>query len=202
MNQQASNDYCTTRVAAQRLGLSPGTIQKMVEDGVLACWKTSGGHRRIPLSAIEAQLILRNNTLPAKTTEPDAISLLIAEDNLDLQILYAKSIASWGIPISVQLVGNGYDGLMMIGRHTPDVLIVDLMMPGINGFEMIHRIRANPDLKNMDIIVVTGISRDEIETRGDLPSDITLYQKPIPFDQLHGYLQAKLIQRRQQATSE
>ncbi|MEI7457548.1 MAG: response regulator [Nitrosomonadales bacterium] len=193
MNQHASRDYCTTRVASQQLGLSPGTIQKMVEDGILACWKTSGGHRRILVSSIEAQLNLRNNAMPGKAT--DTISLIIAEDNSTLQQLYSQTIHSWDMPIALQLVGNGYDGLMMIGRHTPDLLIVDLMMPGIDGFEMIHRIRANPDLKNMDIIVVTGISRDEIAQRGGLPADITLYEKPIPFDQLHGYLQAKLMQR-------
>jgi hypothetical protein len=48
----------------------------------------------------------------------------------------------------------------------------------------------------MDIIVVTGMDRDEIQKRGGLPDTVTVYQKPIPFTDLRGYLQAKLAQHR------
>ena len=125
----------------------------------------------------------------------DLLGLLIAEDNRDLQRLYLKTISGWGMPMVIQVVGSGFDGLIKIGVHAPDVLIVDLLMPGIDGFEMIKRLHDNPDLNDMDIIVVTGIGSDEIAERGGLAAAVTVYQKPIPFAELRGYLQARVAQR-------
>ena len=82
---------------------------------------------------------------------------------------------------------------MQIGQQPPDVLILDLMMPGMDGFEMIRTLRANPALAHMDIIVVTGMDPARIAERGGLPPDITLCGKPVPFHQLHGFMQAKLV---------
>jgi excisionase family DNA binding protein len=192
----AKDDYCTTREAASRLGLSLGKIQQMVEHGELKAWKTSGGHRRVSVRSVEESLRERGAAGSGWTPGPGGLELLIAEDNLDLQKLYLKTLQSWGMPLSIQVVSNGIDGLIQIGLRPPDLLIVDLMMPGIDGFEMIHRLRANRDLEEMDIIVVTGIGREMIQERGGLPDTVSVYGKPVPFHELKGYLQAKLAQRR------
>lgn len=178
------------------LGLSLGTVQQMVESGTLAAWKTSGGHRRVSVVSVKEQL-RRRVAMPAQPRAQSAeLSVLIAEDDPILQKLYRAAMDNWGLPVSVQIVGNGFEGLVQIGQQTPDVLILDLMMPGLDGFEMIRTLRTNSALYDMDIIVVSGMSVDSIEERGGLPDDITLYGKPVPFPQLHGYLQAKLAQRK------
>ena len=59
---------------------------------------------------------------------------------------------------------------------------------------MIRRLRANPDLSRMDIIVVSAIDREEVLKRG-LPSDITLFGKPIPFHEIKGFLLGRLAAR-------
>jgi len=193
-NRNIKDDYCTTREAAKLLGLSLGTVQQMVENGVLQAWKTGGGHRRIAIRSVEENLRRRGaGEAPKSGAAP--LRLLIAEDDRDLQGLYAETVASWEMPIELQTVGNGFDGLMQIGLQPPDVLIADLLMPGIDGFEMIRRLRANPALNDMDIIVVTGLSPAEVAEQAGLPPGITLYAKPIPFSQLRGYLQARLAQR-------
>jgi len=68
------------------------------------------------------------------------------------------------------------------------------MMPGMDGFEMIRRLRANNDLARMDIIVVSAIDREEILERG-LPSDITILGKPIPFHEIKGFILGRLAAR-------
>jgi len=200
-HSQEREGYCTTREAAKLLGLSLGKVQQMTEDGELQAWKTSGGHRRVSIQSVEAHLRMRGD-MSQHDGRRDGIDILIAEDNPDLQKLYQKHIAAWALPITVRTVGNGIDGLLNIGLRPPDMLIADLLMPGVDGFEMIWRLRQNPELDSMDIIVVTGMDESEIQKRGGLPETVTLYQKPVPFRELRGYLQAKVAQRRRRPPGE
>ena len=192
---KAGADYITTHQAAEMLGLSRGTVQQMVESGVLVAWKTEGGHRRVSVASVKEQIRRRAASPSLPRAQTPELSVLIAEDDVSLQKLYGMAIANWGMPVELKIVGNGFEGLVQIGQQPPDVLILDLMMPGMDGFEMIRTLRANPTLSAMDIIVVTGMSPDSVDDRGGLPSGTTLYSKPIPFHQLQGYLQAKLAQR-------
>lgn len=187
--------YCSTSQAASLLGVSLGTVQQMVEDGVLQAWKTTGGHRRILRDSIAALLARRGGAHP-RADGATEVSLLIAEDDPILQRLYRHTVSNWGLPIRVEIVDNGIDGLVSVGRSVPDVLIVDLLLPGVDGFEMVRTLRADPSLECMDIIVVSGLEDAEIDRRGGLPPDITRYPKPVPFHELRGYFQAKVAQRR------
>jgi excisionase family DNA binding protein len=184
--------YCSTTQASKLLGVSLGTVQQMVEEGVLDAWKTSGGHRRILLESLQAYLSRRGVMAAGDKAK---LSVLIAEDDVILQTLYQRTLESWGLPLQVQIVGNGIDGLLAVGRKPPDVLIADLNMPGVDGFEMVRTLRANPSLVDMDIIVVSGVEKTDIEARGGLPSDVAVYTKPIPFFELRGYFQA-LVSRK------
>jgi excisionase family DNA binding protein len=197
---KVGDEYITTRQAAEKLGLSLGTVQQMVESGTLAAWKTDGGHRRVSMASVNEHLARRSGMASLPRTRSSEFSVLIAEDDTNLQTLYRMTLASWNLPITINIVDNGYEGLVQIGLQAPAVLILDLSMPKIDGFEMIRTLRANPALSTMDIIVVTGMSPDIIEQRGGLPLGTTIFGKPIPFHQLQGYLQAKLAQHQRSMT--
>jgi len=184
--------YCSTTEASKLLGVSLGTVQQMVEEGVLDAWKTSGGHRRILLESLQAHLSRRG---AAASGEQSRLSVLIAEDDQILQKMYMHTMEGWDLPLQVQIVGNGIDGLLAVGRRPPDVLIADLNMPGVDGFEMVRTLRANHDLADMDIIVVSGMEKSDIAARGGLPADVAIYPKPIPFVELRGYFQALVCRR-------
>lgn len=190
----ADSEYLSTRQAAIRLGVSLGTVQNMVESGALEAWKTAGGHRRIPVASVETLLARRRSLTPSAQEYGSQIDILVAEDDLTLQMLYQMTFDSWNLPVKLRIVANGFDGLLQVGQRVPDILIADLMMPGMDGFEMIRRLRANTDLARMDIIVVSAIDRDEILARG-LPSDITLFGKPIPFHEIKGFILGRLAAR-------
>ncbi len=189
-------EFCTTRQAAKMLGLSMGSVQQMVENGVLAAWKTKGGHRRVSIKSVQEQLQLRNSGQPVEKSSVVArqLNVLIAEDDLMLQKLYKVTFESWKMPISLEIVGSGFHGLLKIGEKLPDILMLDLKMPGMDGFEMIRTLRTTEALQNMDIIVVTGMSMEQIENRGGLPECVTVYEKPVPFTEIRGYFQAKTAQ--------
>ena len=194
----ADTEYLSTRQAAIRLGVSLGTVQNMVENGVLEAWKTAGGHRRIPVASVEAMLAKRRNQAPSAADSNAPLELMIAEDDPTLQTLYRVTVETWNLPIRLRIVGNGFEGLVQVGQNPPDIMIVDLMMPGMDGFEMIRQLRANPDLAKMDIIVVSAIDHDEIVKKG-LPSDITVFGKPIPFHEIKGFLLGRLASRQRKS---
>ena len=188
----ADTEYLSTRQAAQRLGVSLGTVQNMVESGALEAWKTAGGHRRIPATSVE-ELLARRRT-GASTADNQTLDVLIAEDDTILQTLYRATLERWQLPLNVRIVDNGFDGLLQVGQKRPDILIADLMMPGMDGFEMIRRLRANADYAGMDILVVSAIESGEI-AKQDLPANIMVFGKPIPFHELKGFMLARLAAR-------
>lgn len=192
-NPSATQQYYSTAQTAKLLGLSLGTVQQMVEQGVLDAWKTKGGHRRILQSSINSYLAKRN--APALNSSAN-LSVLIAEDEAIQQMLYQKTLTNWALPLDIEIVSDGISGLISVGQHTPDVLIADLMLPGVDGFQMVRTLRENPSLASMDIIVISSLESAEIEAKGGLPADVTVYGKPIPFLELRGYFQAKVSQKR------
>ncbi len=187
------DQYCSTREASVMMGVSLRTAQLMVEQGVLQAWKTSGGHRRILLESVR-QYLRERGAAPSSPSEE--LSLLVAEDDAILRTAYSQMLANWNLPIRIRLADNGFEALLMIGRDPPDILITDLAMPKLDGFEMIRQLRENPDYDGMDIIAVTGLEDAEIAMRGGLPLDVTRLAKPVPFNELRGYVQARLVDRR------
>ena len=190
----ADSEFLSTRQAAQRLGVSLGTVQNMVESGVLDAWKTAGGHRRIPASSVDSLLAKRRKQITRPGDPAGQLDILIAEDDPTLQKLYQMTFDSWKLPLNLRIVADGFEGLLQVGQQMPDILIADLMMPGMDGFEMIRRLRAMPELSSMDIIVVSAIDADEIRQRG-MPGDVTIFGKPIPFHEIKGFVLGRMASR-------
>lgn len=187
----AETELCSTRDAAKMLGTSLRTIQLWVDAGLLDAWKTVGGHRRIRVDSVKK--LLQNRMVHKAIQAPrpthnhgggEVLSILVVEDDQDLLKLYRAHILSWETPIKLITSPNGFNGLIKIGESTPDILISDLNMPGMDGFEMIRALRQSHSFSELEIIVVSGLNNQEIVQHGGLPSDIRVFGKPVPFDAL------------------
>lgn len=196
----AGGGFLSTREAALMLGLSVGTVQKMVDNGALDAWTTAGGHRRIRADSARAFLAAGNQgkTVPAQDAH---LSVLIAEDDPTQCEIYATSINGWNLPLNLKIVPDGFAALIEAGRKAPDVMVIDLMMPGMNGFELIRHIRMDQLFNSTDIMVVTGLSPQEIGAEGGLPADVLVIEKPIPFEVLYGFVRARLVAKLRDRTS-
>lgn len=199
MRPPSQSAYCTTREAAQLLGISLRTAQLWVENGQLDAWKTEGGHRRISRASVQRLL---DGGLPARFTDLtvapqsiDRLKLLVVEDDNILLKLYKAMLASWKLPIDVITANNGIEGLILIGRDAPDLMITDLAMPGMDGFQLIRSLACSSLRAGMEIVVVSGLDAADIETRGGLPRDVRLFPKPAPFDQLRAIVVGLLDRR-------
>jgi excisionase family DNA binding protein len=114
----ADNEFLSTRQAALRLGVSLGTVQNMVESGVLDAWKTAGGHRRIPATSVDNLLVRRRKQANRSgANRPANSNILIAEDDAMLQKLYQMTIESWKLPINLRIVSDGFEALLLVGQQ-------------------------------------------------------------------------------------
>lgn len=193
--------FLTTREAAKVLGISTRTAQLWVEKGFLEAWKTEGGHRRISRTSVEHMLAgklpcpsPKETLTPKKYDQTGNLKILIAEDDVTLLKLYTTAINSWKLPLEIITGKNGIEALVQIGRHAPSILIIDLCMPGMDGIQLIRSMSASDWASGMDILVVTGIDRSEINALGGLPGGIRIFPKPVPFDELHSIIYEALEQ--------
>ncbi len=177
----------TTREAAKLLDISLRTAQLWVESGVLKAWKTAGGHRRILKSSVDQLLSQRVEATSTKATPSGEheYKILVVEDDPALLRLYELTISGWQPPAKVFAVSNGWEAMLVIGRDQPDLLITDLKLPGMDGFRMVRMLKADPKVTpKMDVIVVTGLDRSDIEAFGGLPEGVPVLQKPLSFTAL------------------
>jgi excisionase family DNA binding protein len=175
-----NRNFLSTREAAARLGVALSTVQAWVESGILPAWKTAGGHRRIPLDAIDT-VHNRQRAVLATAAPPRAFTVLVVEDDPVQREIYRRQFSAWRLPVEMLMAEDGFEGLLLIGRHAPDLIITDLAMPEMDGFKMIRRLKSQSAAIPGSIIVVTALTPDEIQKEGGLPNGIPVYSKPIPF---------------------
>lgn len=182
-------EFYSTREAAIKLGLSLGTVQKMVEIGTLSAWKTSGGHRRVLASSLNDYMRSRQSGL--KATPSQVLSILVLEDDDDMRNHYKDQVAEWGMDVNLHLQASGLNALLHIAKHRPDIVITDLNMANLDGFDMIRSLRSDQSFVGTDIVVVTTMSKEDIAAQGTLPKDVMVFAKPVSFATLQGYVTAK-----------
>jgi excisionase family DNA binding protein len=196
---ETGQEVCSTREAADRLGVSLRTVQLWSEAGLLRAWKTPGGHRRILMASVDELLRRRAGDISRREASGN-YQVLVVEDEPDFRHLFELHLRSWGLTIDLQSVPSGFDALLAIGASRPDLLITDLRMPGIDGFEMLRALRASGAISDLEVIVVTALTEHTINERGGLPTGVTVLFKPLRFAELRLRL-GQLLERRQHAAA-
>lgn len=202
MKSVAENDeVCTTQRAAEILGLSVSSVQQLVESGAIDAWKTRGGHRRIPMAAVLAYKRQAGGHAIAAPAAPASrqpgrgqATILVVEDNPMQRALYQKHLGGWNLPAQLVFCENGYQALLEVARRQPDIVVTDIVMDGIDGYELLNTIVNDPLLRPMHIAIVSALDESELEARGGLPPGVVCFSKPVNYDELRGYLRAGCAQ--------
>jgi excisionase family DNA binding protein len=188
----SDSDYCGTTQAAKLLGLSVGTVQSLVERQELHAWKTQGGHRRISMPSI--QEYQRKHNMPSQADEADSTQLRVLavdDDPLALEML-CNFMGSDQLPVELTTMSSGLEALIHITHIQPHVLMVDLNMPDVNGFEVLRRLRSDAQFDKMTCLAVSALTPDEIAVQGGLPEGVVLMAKPLKSQWLEGFMVALL----------
>jgi excisionase family DNA binding protein len=176
------NDYYSSIEAANILGVAVSTVQLWTNNGVLKAWSTVGGHRRIYKDSVNKLLDQQlDNAIESPIKNPktkSSTSIVIVEDNQSLQKLYEKQLQSLNYNVVVEMAADGFQGLLKIGELCPDIIISDLMMPNLDGFQLIKALKSFDKLNNCAIVAVTALKAKEVEMKGGLPTGVELITKP------------------------
>jgi excisionase family DNA binding protein len=182
-------EYYSTVEAAKLLGVSVRTVQLWVESGALDAWKTAGGHRRIVAASVDEYISKHQTTHDTKGGKKN---VLVVEDNPTVSKFYEAAINSWGLPVSVTVKNDGFEGLVEIGRKVPDLVIADVYMPGMDGLQMIRSMYKSELLTSDQIIIISGLTPESIQDRGGIPSGVDYFTKPVDVEQLKKSIMQKL----------
>ena len=188
-------DYCGTFEAARLMGLSVGTVQTMVERGELDAWKTQGGHRRISMASIERHLTRQGKSLDELRHDDGGLRILVVEDDPATMAVMKAAFDKWDLPIQVTYIPSAVKALLDIGHLRPHLLLTDLSMPGVDGFDLLRTLDENPAFTSMITVAITGLSEDEIVEKGGLPPRVVVYPKPVSLHWLNGFVTALTAER-------
>lgn len=201
-----ADEVCTTQRAAEILGVSVSSIQQLVEAGAIDAWKTRGGHRRIPMTAVLAYKGQQTSHVPqipsppvARGPQREQATILVVEDNPMQRQLYQIHLGAWHLPAHIVFCENGYQALLEIARRQPDIVLTDIVMDGIDGYELLNTIVNDPQLRPMHIAILSALNERDLDERGGLPPGVVFFAKPINYDELRGYLRACCAQFQRQA---
>lgn len=117
--------------------------------------------RTTPPGAARRNAVSKDDELPEVTRNPRRV--LIVEDNIDAVRSMAFLLRDMGHHVEYAI--NGYAGLEIARRFNPELVFLDLGLPGMDGFELCKRMKREPALKNARIIAVTGYAQDDYRLR-------------------------------------
>jgi excisionase family DNA binding protein len=168
----------TTGEAAKICKVSQQTIIRCFDNGQLKGFRVPGSRfRRIPREALYK--FMRDNGIPTDALESGKRKVLLVDDDAELVELMNKFLDEDG-RFEVRIASNGFDAGLMVKEYRPDIIVLDVMLPDINGKEVCHRIRADSSLEDVRILCISGmIEEDKIQELRLAGADKFLHK---PFD--------------------
>lgn len=175
-------DLYTTGEAAQICNVSQQTVIRCFDSGRLDGFRVPGSRfRRIPRDSLIK--FMKDNGIPLKTFDSGKKKILVVDDDVEIVELMVDVLVRDG-RFDVKTASSGYDGGIMTQRFRPDLIILDYMLPDVNGNIVCQTIRRNPDFNDMRIIIVSGlVNESEIQDLLDAGAE-TFIKKPFSISEL------------------
>ena len=152
----------TTGEAAKICKVSQQTIIRCFDSGQLKGFRVPGSKfRRIPRDLLYK--FMKENGIPTDALESGKRKALVVDDDPELVELIRDQLESDG-RFEVRTANNGFSAGMIVKEYHPDVVVLDVMLPDINGKEVCQLIRSDPSLADVRIICISGmVEQDKIK---------------------------------------
>lgn len=172
----------TTGEAAKICKVSQQTIIRCFDNGSLKGFRVPGSRfRRIPRDLLYT--FMKDNGIPTDALESGKKKILVVDDDVDLVELIVEGLERDG-RFDLRTANNGFDAGMQVKEFRPDLVILDVMLPDINGKEVCQRVRSDPAMDSVQIICISGmIEQDKVQSLRDAGAN-DFMQKPFAIEDL------------------
>ena len=149
----------TTGEAAEICRVSQQTIIRCFDSGRLEGFRVPGSRfRRIPRESL--MKFMKGNSIPLDGLETGKKKILVVDDDAEIVDLLVEVLSRDG-RFEVKTATSGYEAGIQTQRFRPDCILLDYMLPDVNGNVVCHTIRKNPEFENIRIIIVSGVIKQE-----------------------------------------
>lgn len=207
-NDMSSASYYTTLEVAKILGMAVRSVQLMVDRGDLQAWKTPGGHRRITRESLERWIQgsragvtgvaalhggAGGDARPGRRRSSVHIPrILLIEDSSHFQNMVSMLVKQKFPSVDLHIANDGITGLVSFGHLQPDLIIVDILLPGIDGATMITGLRRHALFGQCKLIVLTSLDDEQRAPYAFALEGVDVVHKPRLMYELPGLVEKAL----------
>lgn len=172
----------TTGEVAQICKVSQQTVIRCFDSGRLKGFRVPGSRfRRIPRESLIQ--FMKDNNIPLDNLESGKKRVLVVDDDPDILNMLVELLQRDG-RFEVKTAASGYDAGLLTEQFKPDVIILDYLLPDVNGNVVCKTIRSNPAFDHVKIIFISGVVNPE-EVESLLQAGANAFvKKPFNIDQL------------------
>ncbi|MEW6430639.1 MAG: response regulator [Myxococcota bacterium] len=168
----------TSHEVASLVQVSPSAVLRWIDQGLLRAFRTPGGHRRVGTAALVEFLRAQGMPVPEQLESP-RLRLLVIDDEPDFLKSLGALLVRADPRLQVELAESAVDGLIKIGLHRPDVVLLDAYMPGMDGPEVCRRIKAAPETAHIAVMAMSGRRSEELVARFEAAGAACFLAKPL-----------------------
>ncbi len=181
---EGTRRFFTTTEVARYCAVTNDGVLKWIKSGKLRAFSTPGGHYRI--AAEDFRSFLEKYDIPVDEAyfrgEKRARSILVVDDEADIREIVRRILQEIDPELKVEEAQDGYEAGIKIGNLGPDLVIMDVMMPRVDGISLCKSIRENPETRPIKVLAITAFpEQDNIKKMYDAGADLCLI-KPLQFE--------------------
>jgi len=187
----------TTFETAKLCHVSPLSIINWVNAGRLPAFRTPGGHRRIRREDLAR--FMRDNGIPLPEELREGSGkwkVLVVDDEASIREVLAEHLTTRANSYEVLTAADGFEAGRLVATFRPDVVMLDLRMPGLDGFQICRTIKADPETSSTVVIAMTGFYSPETETRILECGAVRCFAKPVDPATLSSFIDSIFEQQR------
>lgn len=172
--------FYTTHQVAKMLGVSIPTVASWCDGGQLAAHRTPGGHRRI--AAEELERFAKERGLDLELSSDQTPRILVVDDERDFSEMLRDYLQIKDF--QVEIAESGFQAGMTVARFRPHLILMDIMMPEMNGFEVHRVLRSDPQTCDIPVIACTAYRDATVDAQVVVERFEGFIEKPIKMSQL------------------
>lgn len=169
-------------------GVANQTAINWIRNGYLKAYSTPGGQYRVYADDLVGFMMERNMRVPENLASlcntSSNSSILVVEDDMGLNTVLQQYLSREFSDVQVYQAFDGFEAGSLMTSKKPTVVVLDLNLPGVDGFELCKKINSSDEFGNPAIIVITALQDSGIEDKIQEMHAVAFFRKPVVLDEL------------------